>query len=175
MKPKARTVALPHDSMLAELYDGAALADAFAITLPATCVADIDLHARAVLGSPSWWFRALLACRDALVLPFGIKTSSQLRSQMQDAAAPHIDFFPIVSRTDRELVIGADDRHLDFRTSVLVRKLWPGAQGELIVTTVAHSHNRFGRLYLLVIAPFHRLVVCANLQRAAARGWKLIA
>lgn len=166
MKPATRAVALPADSIIAGLYQGAALADAFAVTLPDDSTADIDRIAHAVLGNPSWWFCGLLACRDALVAPFGIKTSGQLRAEMQAAAAPHIDFFPVLSRVDDELVIGADDRHLDFRTSVLVRKLLPGRQRELIVTTIVHSHNRFGHLYLLAIAPFHRLVVRANLQRA---------
>jgi len=34
-----------------------------------------------------------------------------------------------------------------------------------------HCHNRLGRLYILVIAPFHRLVVQASLRRAAQIGW----
>jgi hypothetical protein len=160
--------------MIAGLYDGADLADAFAIMLPEVVAADIDHLARAVLGNPSRWFRALPACRDALIAPFGVKTSAELRAQMQDAAAPHIEFFPVVSCTADEVVIGADDRHLHFRTSVLIRRSTAGQRGKLIVTTVAHSHNRLGHMYLMVIAPFHRLVVRANLQRAAAKGWESI-
>jgi hypothetical protein len=167
----ARAVGLPLQSVIAGLYDGADLADAFAIMLPDVIAADIDQLARAVLGNPSWWFRALLTCRDALVAPFGVKTSAQLCAQLEDAAPAHIDFFPVVSCTADELVIGADDKHLDFRTSVLIRRSTAGERCKLIVTTVVHSHNRLGHLYLLVIAPFHRLVVRANLQRAAATGW----
>jgi len=60
--------------------------------------------------------------------------------------------------------MGGDDRHLDFRVGVLVR---PDAQGgrELVVVTVVHCHNRLGRTYLAVIAPFHRTILRANLQR----------
>jgi hypothetical protein len=78
-----RAVGSPLQSVIAGLYDGADLADAFAIMLPDVIAADIDQLARAVLGNPSWWFRALLACRDALVAPFGVKTSAQLRAQLQ--------------------------------------------------------------------------------------------
>jgi hypothetical protein len=173
MKEAARAVGLPAQSVIAGLYSRAALADAFAITLPDGIAPDIDQVARAVLGNPSRWFRALLACRDAMVAPFGVKTSAQLRAGMKVTGAPHIDFFPIVSRATEEVVIGADDTRLDFRTSVLVRRNASGARHEVIVTTVAHSHNRFGRIYLLAIAPFHRLVVRSNLQRAAARGWRV--
>jgi hypothetical protein len=174
MKEAARAVRLPAQSLIAGLYSGAALADAFAITLPEGIAPDIDQVARAVLGKPSRWFRALLACRDAMVAPFGVKTSAQLRTELKVAGAPHIDFFPIVSRVTEEVVIGADDTHLDFRTSVLVRRNASSGRHEVIVTTVVHSHNGFGQIYLLAIAPFHRLVVRSNLQRAAAKGWKVI-
>lgn len=126
-------------------------------------------------GNPSRCFRVLLAFRDALVVPFRVKTSAQLRAQVKCAAASHIGFFPVISRTADEVVIGADDRHLDFRTSVLVRRNALVERCKVIVTMVVHSHNRFGQLYLLVIAPFHLLVVRSNLQRAGATGWKSIA
>jgi hypothetical protein len=34
-----------------------------------------------------------------------------------------------------------------------------------------HCHNRLGRIYITLIAPFHRLVVEASLRRAARLGW----
>ena len=40
------------------------------------------------------------------------------------------------------------------------------------MTTAVHCHNLFGRVYLFVISPFHRLVVRSALARAAARGWR---
>lgn len=167
-----RAVPLPRESELAGLFNGAHLADAFAITLSAGAPLDIDLLARAFLGDPSPWFRALLACRDALVTPFGVKTSARLRSELRARSAPHIDFFPIISREGHELVIGEDDRHLDFRTSVLLRGAAVDGKHEVVATTVVRCHNSFGHLYLFLIAPFHRLVVRSNLARAAAKGWR---
>ncbi|HEV3177687.1 MAG TPA: DUF2867 domain-containing protein [Stellaceae bacterium] len=35
------------------------------------------------------------------------------------------------------------------------------------MVTVVHCHNRLGRTYLAVIAPFHRAIAQANLERAA--------
>jgi hypothetical protein len=43
----------------------------------------------------------------------------------------------------------------------------------VVLTTVVHCHNLFGRIYLRVISPFHRLVVRSNLARAARKGWGL--
>ena len=34
------------------------------------------------------------------------------------------------------------------------------------MVTVVHCHNRLGRTYLAVIAPVHRTILLANLERA---------
>ena len=171
MRQMTHAVEPPAHSVIAELYDRADLVDAFAITMTEAIEPDIDQVARAVLGNPSWWFRALLACRDVLVAPFGVKTSATLRMEMKATAVPHIDFFPIVRRSAKEVIIGSDDKHLDFRTSVLLRGNASSGKYEVVVTTVAHSHNRVGQIYLRAIAPFHRRVARSSLQRAAAKGW----
>jgi hypothetical protein len=62
-------------------------------------------------------------------------------------------------------VMGGDDRHLDFRVAVLLRS-GAAAGRELVVVTVVHCHNRLGRMYLAMIAPFHRTILLANLERA---------
>src|SRR4051812_5108527 len=77
--------------------------------------------------------------------------------------------FPVQWESDDEIVLGEDDRHLDFRLSLLRRNSPTGTQ--LIATTVVHSHNAFGFAYLNVIRPFHHLVVRASLaQFARAQG-----
>jgi hypothetical protein len=37
------------------------------------------------------------------------------------------------------------------------------------MTTAVHCHNLPGRVYLMTIAPFHRLIVRSNLERFLAR------
>ena len=71
--------------------------------------------------------------------------------------------------------MGEDDKLLDFRISVL-RQIRPVAAEQvpyLIVATVVHCHNRFGRAYLKIISPFHQLIVAATLRRAARAGLPL--
>ena len=165
----SRAVSLPPESTLVPISRNANLVDAFAVTLPPDLPLDIDTAAHAVFGNPALWFRMLLACRDTLVSPFGLKTSTTLREALQAQALPHINFFPILSRESHEVVVGADDRHLDFRTSVLLRDAVPGAKRELIVTSVVHCHNRLGHVYLSAIAPFHKLVVRSSLATALTK------
>ncbi|MDI1286606.1 MAG: DUF2867 domain-containing protein [Reyranella sp.] len=150
---------------MAGLFPGANLADAFAIRLPAGSSRDVTKLSRFMFAEPAPWFHTLLGARDALVAGFGIKTSKQLRATAPAEGADRIFIFRVHSVSANEVILGEDDIHLDFRASVLIRS------DELVVTTVVHCHNLLGRLYLALIAPFHRLVVKANLQRAARRGW----
>ena len=171
---EVRSVALPGECGIAALFEGADLADAFAIRLEATSAAKgIDNLTRSVLGDPAPWFRFLLGFRDLLVAGFGLKTSGQLRAAALVADAEHIDFFRVLARSDREVIVGEDDRHLDFRLSLLLRSPPDAAGDELVATTVVHCHNRLGRIYLTLIGPFHRLVVRANLRRASRKEWSV--
>jgi len=159
------------DSLIAGLFETADLLDAYAISLPANTSRDVGLLAHTVLGQPAPWFRGLIRLRDVAVAGFGVKTSRQLRAEAQATGAERIDFFPVRARSERELVVGEDDRHLDFRASVLLRVGSAGQPLELIATTAVHCHNNLGRAYLTVIRPFHHLVVRSNLQRAERKGW----
>jgi len=164
---KAHAVPVPSDSVLAPLYVGADLLDAFAIHLPAGASDDLEVLARAGFERPAGWIRALTRVRDAMMATVGVKSSRAIGAAAA-ARGPVIGYFPLLSKSTGELVVGEDDRHLDFRVAILLRT---GAGGgrELVVVTVVHCHNRLGRTYLAVIAPFHRAIARANLEQAARR------
>lgn len=173
MKAQIRQVPCPRESVISDWLSGAHLADAFAVDLSAEEAGrGIESLARSTLGHPAPWFRALLSIRDRAVRPFGVKSSGQLRQQAVAAGADHIDFFRIVSRSRDEIVLGEDDRHLDFRASLLLHPKRDGSGTELVATTIVRCHNSAGRAYLFAIAPFHRYVIRSNLAAAAARGWR---
>ncbi|WP_188762045.1 DUF2867 domain-containing protein [Sandarakinorhabdus glacialis] len=157
----------PSGSALAPGYAGADLVDAYAIALPADATRDIEALARAILTHPPAWVGTLMLLRDAIMGRLGIKTAGQLRTRGD--RRDRIDFFPVVSRSDREILVGEDDRHLDFRASVLV--FADGGQDIVSMTTVVHCHNRLGRFYLMVIGPFHVVIVRTFIRNAARRGW----
>jgi hypothetical protein len=167
-----REVPPPAESGVASWFD-ADLADAFAVPIdPADVAKGIDNLARCALD-PAPWIRLLLGLRDALVAGFGVKTTQEVRRAAIADNADRIDFFRILARSDRELILGEDDRHLDFRLSLLLRARPDSSGDELVATTVVHCHNALGRVYLALIARFHRLVVVSNLSRASNRGWRI--
>src|SRR5256885_856466 len=162
---KARAVPVPSDTVLAPLYVGADLLDAFAIHLPAGASDDVEVLARAAFERQAGWIRALTWVRDRVMATVGVKSSRAIGAAAA-ARGPVIGYFPLLSKRAGELVVGEDDRHLDFRVATLLRTATAGGR-ELVVVTVVHCHNRLGRTYLAMIAPFHRAIARANLEQAA--------
>ena len=161
----AHAVSVPSDSVLAPLYAGADLLDAFAIHLPAGASHDVEVLTRVALERQAWWIRTLTWVRDAIMATVGVKSSRAIGAAAAARGLQVIGYLPLLSKSAGELVMGGDDRHLDFRVAAILRT---GAAGgrELVVVTVVHCHNWLGRTYLAVIAPFHRTILRANLERA---------
>ena len=156
------------------MYNTPYLADAYAIRLPEDAITDPEVLARFLFAHQPSWVAGLLSVRDALVAGFGIKTARELRTSPKPAGDERVNIFRIYERRPpHEIILGEDDKHLDFRVSVMreMRALSTGPRPYLIVSTVVHCHNRLGRTYITLIAPFHRLVVEAGLRRAARLGW----
>jgi hypothetical protein len=167
-----KPVAFPAHSAVAGLYESTNLADAFAIQLPSGASTDPDVLWRFLIAQQPSWIGWLTNARDAIVASFGLKTAKHLATLSSEASADRIGIFKVYGKSENEIVLGEDDKHLDFRLSVLrTPALSPTLGAQLTVSTVVHCHNLLGRAYIWVIAPFHRLVVKASLRRAAHIGW----
>jgi hypothetical protein len=71
--------------------------------------------------------------------------------------------FPVTASAEREILLGQDAGHLDFRASLLV-------EGDAVtLTTVVRVHNRRGRAYWTAVRPFHPLMARLMLTRAHRR------
>jgi hypothetical protein len=140
------------------LLPEAQFADAFAIA-----VDDRTLDARGaaekMFARNPPWIEQLVALRNLLVRPFGLKTSGE----KEPSTGGMIGLFPVLSETPDRLVAGFDDHHLDFRVVVDV-----AAGKQVTATTLVRTHNLLGRLYLAIILPFHRLVVRSLLRQIPA-------
>ncbi|MFT6604994.1 MAG: hypothetical protein ACJA2X_000170 [Halocynthiibacter sp.] len=97
------------------------------------------------------WVAGLMKLRNAAVRPFGLRTKA--------TSAPSIGIFPILIQSKDEMVLGHDDRHLDFKISVLRDR------GEIHLATLVKPHNLAGRAYLAAIMPFHKLIVKTAVRR----------
>jgi hypothetical protein len=143
------------------LLAGAQFIDAFSITLDDAAL-DARHAAEKMLGRRPRWIQALMALRNRVVTPFGLKTPRSKEQPSADA----IGAFPIVSETPDRLVAGFNDSHLDFRFVVDITASGNGQR--VTATTLVLTHNLLGRVYLAVILPFHRLIVRALLRQVVA-------
>jgi hypothetical protein len=168
----ATPVALPAQSGATHAYKSVNLSDAFAIRLPLSASNDPDVLARFIFAHQPSWIGKLMRVRDVIVACFGLKTGKHLATLASDAKPNRVGIFKVYSTNETEIVLGEDDKHLDFRVSVLCSSgPAPESSRQLTVSTVVHCHNLLGRSYILAIAPFHRIVVKASLRRAARIGW----
>lgn len=99
------------------------------------------------------WAQALLNLRNKIVAPLGLKT--EVSGQGADAT------FPVVHEDDRELILGTDDSHLNFRICVMQEA------GRIHMATWVHRNNLLGRVYLTAVMPFHVLIVRDSMRRIA--------
>jgi hypothetical protein len=154
-----RAHAISPEPALRGILEGSQFIDAFSVVSPGPRLDAREAAERALGRSPAW-ATALLALRDAIVSPLGLKTAHALSDQAR------IGIFPIVSETPERVVVGFDDDHLDFRVFIDVA---PADSGQRVTaTTVVRTHNRLGRAYLAMVLPFHRLIVRAMLDQVRA-------
>src|SRR5438105_8219168 len=117
--------------------------------------------ARATFDRPPAWVNGLMATRNAIVGVFGLKTPS---SEGATARRPKVGIFPVLSETPDEVLLGMDDKHLDFRIWISVQARDGGT--DVSASTLVRLHGWPGRIYLFLIMPFHKLLSRYMLARA---------
>ena len=125
----------------------------------------------ALFGHTPIWMKLLLIVRNALARIAGLEAPT-----VGEIAAPtvkpayrvgdKIGPWPIFFIADNEIVAGRNNKHLDFRVSVL--KTVDGDAGSVVVSTICSVNNVFGEIYLFLIVPFHRFGVRSLMARAVA-------
>ena len=118
--------------------------------------------AEALFTQKSVWIDALMALRNFIMRWFGVKTDAASYAP----GASRIGMFPVNDEQPQQLLLGFDDRHLDFCIAVTVPARQGDAATTVTVTTAVATHNWLGRNYLRLILPFHRLIVRHMLQSA---------
>lgn len=164
---------VPPDSVLeAERIARADLVDVCAWRLNRSDCSVVDLFF-AVLGHHPAPLKALLVIRHRVGAWFGLAAATSAAVLQPRRAARYqpgdtIGPWPLFFLNDRELVAGRDNRHLDFRLSVLKHRT--GTAEQVIFSTVCTAHNAFGRWYLRIIGPFHTRGMLWLLRRAVRAG-----
>ena len=117
------------------------------------------------------WMKLLLVVRNKVAFFAGLDAptaSELLHVEIKDryAVGEKIGVWPIFSLSEDEVVAGRDNKHMDFRLSVL--KVADGDGPSVVVSTVCTVHNLSGKIYLFFIVPFHRYGVRRLMANALA-------
>ena len=165
----AKDFVYPDNGALRRYYVEGDFLDWQSVPLPHPAPDAVDLTIETFFHMPGW-VRALLAARDTMVSPFGLKTGGpedqRPPTRAEITGCTYCGVFAVHSATPDEVILGADDRHLDFRVSIL-----RSVPDDLVaISTWVHPHNRFGWAYLALVYPFHRIIVARCLANAAELG-----
>jgi hypothetical protein len=156
-------VSVPKNSLANQSLSCIHYSDAYKAILPGESAHDVEFITRMFLTTAPSWVSHLMKVRDRIVNLIGLKTSS--RSEVQNIKLEQgssIGIFRVLNRSSHEILLGEDDRHLNFRVSILVE----GVNGlnYLTVSTVVYYHNWIGKLYFFIVGKVHKVIVPAMLK-----------
>ncbi|WP_068083106.1 DUF2867 domain-containing protein [Polycladidibacter stylochi] len=103
-----------------------------------------------------WLPNMLMRMRNIIVKPFGIHRSNEAVSDKQQIR------FPVAFENEQEILLGFDDKHLNFRISIFKD------QGRMYMATWVHCHNALGRVYLNCVMPVHKVLSRQAVGRMAS-------
>ncbi|MBF04101.1 MAG: hypothetical protein CMP76_12470 [Flavobacterium sp.] len=117
------------------------------------------------------WVSALLSLRNRIVKVLGLKTSQnsknkeELIANLKGVPNEQIGLFKIFESSPNEIVMGEDDKHLNFRVSLFLDSFSSHHElKNIIITTTVQFNNIFGKLYFLPVKPFHHQIVPSILK-----------
>ena len=137
--------------------NGATFADSFSIEL------DTNLNAREValraFSRMPKWVDGLMGLRNIIVAPFGLVRGKIGLKEGYEI----VGIFPVIEEKEERILLGLDDKHLDFRILI---EIYAGEASKKFArtTTWVKTHNLFGRTYLFSIKPFHKIIVPLALE-----------
>lgn len=128
----------------------------------------IDIAKAFFLSAPKWVDQLFLV-RNKLMGAIGLKVAGS-REEMETALdkftcsqGEQIGLFKVIAANKNEVILGEDDKHLNFRISLLIEEENEENRKFSITTTVKFNNN-FGKIYFYAIKPFHRLIVPVMLK-----------
>ncbi|MEO8023700.1 DUF2867 domain-containing protein [Polaromonas sp.] len=112
-----------------------------------------------IFGHQPLWMKMVLIVRNQLATFGGLDVppaSDILNPVIKSsyAVGDKIGPWPIFALSETELVAGRNNKHLDFRLSVL--KEAREHVDSVVISTICTVNNRYGKVYLFFIVPFHR-------------------
>lgn len=106
------------------------------------------------------WIKILMIIRNKIASLFGLKTT-----QLEKPTTPKnikigekLGLFQLFGITDNGIILGKNDKHLNFRLLVFYNEISKSIQ-IINFATLVKFNNQFGKFYFSLIKPFHKIIV----------------
>ncbi len=156
-------VEVPKESAIFEYISDVDYSDAYKMPLSNPHLSAEEIYIHIFSHIPSWVVQ-LMVVRNKVVSLFGLKTGDGVSHKKVLTVGKKAGFFLIYSIEEEEIIAGEDNIHLNFRVSVLKKN------EEVIISTLVHYNNLFGKIYMSIITPFHKIVVKAMMKNSRTKG-----
>ncbi len=113
-----------------------------------------------LIAHPPPFMTTAFRIRDAISSRFGVRRIGGFTRTRHETpkVGDRLDFFLVEYASDTVLALSERDRHLDVMTCISTHA------DMLTVTASVKTHNLFGRLYMIPVAPAHRVIVATMLK-----------
>jgi len=168
MRIEIRKIPLPPSSLISGALVRVDYADNYsAVFESARGLAPVDA-ARAFFRSFPPWVIFLLRIRNAIATHFRLKTGDGAvveddLARFTGERGQSVAGFEVFDLSPRELLMGADDRHLDFRLSFFLER--SGDRYDVSAATTVKFNGWSGRAYFVPVKPLHRIIMPAIIRR----------
>ncbi|RDL45198.1 DUF2867 domain-containing protein [Marinomonas piezotolerans] len=156
---------LPEGSYIARYLPNAFFSDRWTITVPTKRnVTAMSLYIESLRRLPSW-ANAFMRVRNVLCRMVGLKDIGvfhevlRIKHPNDYLVGDRVGIFSVVSNEPNEVVLEDCDRHLNVRVSMQIIPSNQDSTSQVSITTVVHAHNWFGKVYMIIVYPVHKLIL----------------
>jgi hypothetical protein len=165
---QVREVSVPPECAVFPTLHTANFYDAWQVSIAYTPASALDAFLSVVQATPRW-VDALMTVRNRIVSCLGLKdlgalSKAAINPSREYQPGERLGIFTVVENRREELLLTDQDKHLDVVISVYQS---PSQANQITVSTVVHTHNWLGRLYMIPVAPMHKLIVQRMLAKVA--------
>jgi hypothetical protein len=141
-----------------DLIERADFCDAYRAPLSRSDRSVVEMFFAIFAQRPGWANLMLIARNKAATLAgLEVPTASEITNmERRDRyiIGEKIGPWPIFFLSPDELIAGRDNKHMDFKLSIM--KVHDGVRPSVVVSTLCFVHNKFGQYYLSSIIPIHK-------------------
>lgn len=165
----------PEDSSLYKNSKEASYSDTYMMYTQKQELSIYEIYEAFAKATPGWVNR-LMVLRNGIVSFFKLKSVDALGESIKGGnckkppkIGEKLDAFTLFYLSENEIVVGEDDKHLNFRLSIQKRMTNNGTS--VVVSTVVFVNNTLGKGYLFCILPFHKIIMRKSLINARKFGY----